>query len=506
MIRDTCRKPTCPAYPTELVFALDAASGMTQAIYTRMIEMVTYMLSRITIRESNCPVGARVAVVAYDTYTNYLIRFYDFHSQEKLLTAVKNIPLKMSSRSRNIGNSMRFVARNIFKRSLQSSTARKIAVFFSNGPSKDVDAINTAVMEYKALGIIPAVITFNPVPAITQAFSMDDTGTFLTMNIPRSGDYKPSIDTLQACTVCLDTCKPDPQCLTNTLTLERKPMDIAFLLDSSYSMKQDDFEAAKGFISTMIDQLDVSSKGDRVAVVSNTPFGFRPNSEEKPHLEFDLTTYDDSLLMKKHLQENTGHLRGPLALGFTLQWTVENVLSTAPDLRKHKAIILIVSGETSSWDKETLSEASLSAKCKGYPLFVIFTGKTYNDTELIDLPSIPIDQHLLQLGRIHKPDFGYAVGFMKCFINSIRRSINKYPSPQLKCSASGSLRGKRLTLHEGDLRSDLLHHSSLNWMSTDDSGDNKMEAVTSTQHTYVTSLSPHNEQGSSNFSGKPEER
>lgn len=133
--------------------------------------MVTSLLSNFEIRGSNCPVGARVAVVSYNTYTKHLIRFSDYHSQEQLLSAVKKITLESSGR-RDIGNSMRFVGRNMFKRSVRGATVRRIAVFFSNGPSEDVVSINTAVMEYSALGIIPAVIAFTPTPAIKRAFSV----------------------------------------------------------------------------------------------------------------------------------------------------------------------------------------------------------------------------------------------------------------------------------------------------------------------------------------------
>ncbi|XP_018422611.1 PREDICTED: collagen alpha-6(VI) chain [Nanorana parkeri] len=506
-IRQTCpcchEKATCPAYPTELVLALDMANGMTPEIFTRMTEMVTSLLSNIAIRGSNCPVGARVAVVSYNTHTKHLIRFSDFHNQNQLLSAVKNIPLESSGR-RDIGNCMRFVGRNIFKRSVQGATVRRIAVFFSNGPSEDVVAINTAVMEYSALGIIPAVIAFSAAPAIKRAFSVDDTGTFKYIDIPLSADYKPLLQTLQTCTLCFDRCKPNPQCVNRPL-LQRPSMDIAFLLDSSYNMKQDNFAAAKGLISTMVDRLDVSSSGDRVALVSNIPPNFRQNSEENPHVEFDLSTYNNNMLIKKHLL-SVSHLQGPPALGYSLQWTIENIMSKVSNARKYKAIILILSGETSGWDKHALAQASLNTKCQGYPLFVLYIGKTYNDTELMDLPSIPVDHHLLHIGRIHKPEFGYALGFMHSFLNSIRRSINKYPPPELKskCSAVGSPRGKRLSSFEDELGTELPPHASINLMAKDESADfNTMEPLLSLT---VDSVSSHTEHELFNHSGKRKER
>ncbi|XP_075068533.1 collagen alpha-6(VI) chain-like [Mixophyes fleayi] len=440
MIRKTCpccqEKPACPVYPTELVFALDMASDMTQGTYTKMIEIVTYIIQNITIRNSNCPVGARIAVVSYNAHTNYLLRFSEFQSKEKLLEAVKGIPLVRSKTSRDIGSSMRFVARNVFKRSLQGATVQRIAVFFSNGPSNDIISINTAVMEYNALGIIPAVIAFTPAPAIKRAFSMDDTGTFRLEEIPANVDFKPFVNKLQKCTLCYDKCKPNRTCVENNTSMQKSPMDIGFLLDSSYNVKHDEFEAAKSFITAMIDRLDISSTGDRMALLSNTPRDFSPGSKVSPHLEFDLSTYNSNKLMKTHLQESTHHLQGPPAFGFTLKWTLDNIMSKAPNPRAHKAIIIILYGETSSWDKSALSEASLNAKCQGYALFVLSIGETIYNTELMNLPSKPIDHHLLQLGRIHKPDFGYVLGFLQSFLNSIRRSINKYPPPELKSACS----------------------------------------------------------------------
>ncbi|XP_063781250.1 collagen alpha-6(VI) chain-like [Pseudophryne corroboree] len=445
VIRKTClsEKPACPVYPTDLVFALDTASDVTQGAYSKMKDIVTFILQSITIRQSNCPVGARVAVVSYNANTKYLLRFSEFHSKDKLLKAVKSIPLVRSSTSRDIGSCMKFVARNIFKRSLQGATVKRIAVFFSNGLSNDTVSINTAVMEYSALGIIPAVIAFTPAPAIKRAFSTDETGTFQLIDIPANADFKAFVNTLKTCTLCYDRCKPDTLCVQRGPSIQKSPVDIGFLLDSSYNVKHDEFEAAKGFISALIDRLDISSTGDRVALVSNTAPGFSEVSKVNPQLEFDLSTYSNNKAMKKHLQESTHHLQGPPALGYTLKWTLDNIMSKATNLRKHKALIIISYGETSYWDKSALIEASLNARCQGYALFVLSIGETYNNIELMDLSSTPIDHHLLQLGRIHKPDFEYALGFLQSFLNSIRRSINKYPPPELKSKCSKLESGRR---------------------------------------------------------------
>ncbi|XP_069814430.1 collagen alpha-6(VI) chain-like [Dendropsophus ebraccatus] len=449
-IRKTCPccqgQTSCPVYPTEMVFALDMSKDVKPDIYNKMMEIVTYIMNNITIRGNNCPVGARVAVMSYNQYPRYLVRFSDFQSKEKLLTAVKNISLESSTNGRNIGKSMSFVARNVFKRSLQGNTVRKIALFFSNGRTDDPASISTATMEYNALGIIPAVITFTPAPALKRAFSIDDSGTFRLVEISTNEDYKSQVQTLMKCTLCYDTCKPDVFCAENNSELKKSPMDVGFLLDSSYHMKLDDYEEARNFISTLIDGLDIPKTGARVAVVSSAPPGFSSDNEGKPYLEFDFSTYSSPELMKRHLQENAHRLRDPPTFGLSLKWMLDNIMSKTSDLKKNKAIIMILSGETSHWDKQALREASLEAKCQGFALFVLFIGRTYN-TELMELPSSPTEHHLLQLGQGHKPNFGYATRFTRAFLNSVKLSINKYPPSELKanCSNANSTRKKRLT-------------------------------------------------------------
>lgn len=112
------------------------------------------------ISESNCPTGARVAIISYNSQIDYLIRFPDYKGKPALLHAVRKIPLERSSGSRSLGDAMKFVARHIFKRVRSGLLLRKVAVFFQAGWTRDADSINTAALELSALDIVPVVITF----------------------------------------------------------------------------------------------------------------------------------------------------------------------------------------------------------------------------------------------------------------------------------------------------------------------------------------------------------
>uniref|UniRef100_A0ABM5GMN7 Collagen alpha-6(VI) chain n=1 Tax=Pogona vitticeps TaxID=103695 RepID=A0ABM5GMN7_9SAUR len=442
----SCNKhgtPECPAYPTELVFALDVSQDTTHQLFQHMKKIVIETVNGIKIRESNCPVGARVAIVSYSSDTRYLVRFSDFRSKSRLLQEVNALSYQRSPSRRDLGGSMRFVARNVFKRTLQGDNVRKVAVFFSNGQSVNPVSINTAVIEFSALNIVPAVIAFNNILDINQSFAMDDSGQYQVIAFPSKGDYTTFLHKLQLCTLCYDKCKPDVACARRTQPQEAY-VDAVFILDSSQKIDPREFEKMKDFLSSSLDHFDVSSEpatssvGDRIALVSHAPPAFQPHLQNSPvKVEFDLITYREKEVMKKHIQESVQQLGGVVAVGHAIQWTINNIFSEVPSPRKHKMITVISAGETSPWDKELLKKISLRAKCQGYVLLVFSLGPTYNHTELEDLASLPLEQHLIQLGRIHQPELKYAQMFLKAFLHLLRTDkTNDYPPVELRAKCT----------------------------------------------------------------------
>ncbi|KAH0627278.1 hypothetical protein JD844_002801 [Phrynosoma platyrhinos] len=432
-------KHQCPVYPTELVFALDVSQDTTPQLFQRMKEMVIEAVNNTKIRESNCPVGARVAVISYSSETHYLIRFSDFHSKKKLLQKLDVLSYQRSENKRDLGGSMRYVARNIFKRTLPGANVRKVAVFFSNGQSDNPNSIDTAVMEFSALDILPAIIAFKNIPRVNRAFTMDDTGLFQVINVQQETDYTPALQKLQSCVICYDKCWPDEFCFRETTTPPEAYMDAAFILESSRKVRSAEFDKLKDFLSVALDNFDISGdpksslRGDRVAVLSHAPLEFRPQRQGSPvKTEFDFVTYSSKRRMKRHIQESVQQLNGETAVGHAIQWTIDNIFSKVPNQRKYKAIFILSAGVTSQWDKEVLSDASLRAKCQGYALFVLSVGHEYDDIELREMASVPLEHHLVQLGRIHKAELGYAAKFLKPFVRLLKNGINSYPQTQLR--------------------------------------------------------------------------
>ncbi|KAK1172363.1 collagen alpha-6(VI) chain-like [Acipenser oxyrinchus oxyrinchus] len=440
-VRDNCRKIDCPAYPTELVVALDMSEDVSSQAFERMRNIVMTLLQKITITESNCPTGARVAVVAYSSNTKYLIRFSDYRRKNLLLEAIQKIPLERSSKRRNIGAAMRFVARNAFKRVRQGVLMRKVALFISNGASQEATPIITAALEFKALDITPVVIALKDVKNVKLAFEADETGSFLVSVLQRPQDQRAVIQQVLKCALCYDACQPAAEC--QGLNLVPVPlqlnMDLVFMVDGSRNMQADEYAGVKELLSSMLDQINITSQprtsdmGARVSVVQHTPLSYPPREGQVPvKLEFDLFQYNNKNLMKKHIHESMHQLGGTSSVGHAIEWVVNNIMLKSPSPRSRNVIFAVVGGETSYWDRVKLNDMALRAKCQGVAMFVLAAGKEVSSSQVEELASFPLDQHVVHLGRVLDPEIEYAKRFSRAFFRILSNGINSYPPPVLQ--------------------------------------------------------------------------
>ncbi|XP_030672368.1 collagen alpha-4(VI) chain-like [Nomascus leucogenys] len=440
----------CPAFPTEVAFALDMSNDVSPLDFERMRDILLSLLMKMEISDSNCPTGARVAIVSYNAKTNYLVRFSDYKGKVALLEAVRNIPLEQSSGPRKLGATMRFTARHVFKRVRSGLLMRKVAVFFQAGWAYDAASINTATLELAAVGIISVVITFTEGHNLPDTLLMDGTNRFYLFiwETERQQD----VDHVARCILCYDKCRPDPECPAGALAPQEVDADLVFVMDSSCGVDADVYRGSLSLVDAALEDLEVaeqpgaSHRGARVALVTHTTPNFWPGVGRLPVLEgFHLTTYGNRTQMQRHVREASARpLQGTPALGHALEWTLENVLLAAPRPRRAQVLFAIVASETSSWDREKLWTVSLEAKCKGITLFVLALGPgvgTRELAELAELVSAPSEQHLLRLQGVSEPEVNYARGFTRAFLNLLKSGTNQYPSPELTEECGGLHRG-----------------------------------------------------------------
>lgn len=443
----------CPAFPTEVVFALDMSNDVSQSDFERMRDILLSLLMKLEVSESNCPTGARVAIVSYNMKTDYLVRLPDHRGQAGLLQAVRKIPLERSSGSRNLGATMRFVARHVFKRVRSGLLVRKVAVFFQVGRNYDTTSVSTAMLELHAADIVTAVVTFTEEHNLPEAQLVDGPNQFhlFTWETERQQD----VERLASCTLCYDKCRPAPGCQLGAPRPQESDVDLVFLVDSSQGVSRDIYLGALRLVDSVLQDLDVAAQpgtswhGARAALLTHTAPGFGPGVARAPVLQhFHLTSHGHRTQMQRQLREAaSGLLQGAPALGHALEWTLENVLLAAVLPRRSRVLFAIVASETSIWDREKLRALSQEAKCKGITLFVLALGPGVGAQELAELArvaSAPSEQHLLRLEGVSEAEVAYASRFTEAFLNLLRSGINQYPPPELMKECGGPNRGDTL--------------------------------------------------------------
>ncbi|XP_047190984.1 collagen alpha-6(VI) chain isoform X3 [Scophthalmus maximus] len=436
-IRDNCvcsiDRSECPAYPTELVFGLDMSADVTPDAFETQRSALLSLLDGIAIAESNCPSGARVAVVGYSAYTKYLVRFQDYRRKKQLVESVQNIALERTSNRRQLAAAMRFVGQNVFKRVRAGAMMRKVAVFFSNGPSQDVNDLVSAVMEYRALNIVPAVVSLRNAPAISRALEADDSGNSMFTVLGR--DMAADLRKVKNCAICYDPCRRSEECafIQEQVKPQEVDVDLVMVVDSSREVQADEYAGVQQLLGSVVEQLAVSSQPRRtdnqarVAVVQQS-------GTQAPKVEFGLQTYQDHDVMRTHLIQNMQQQGGASALGQTLEFTLKEVLLKAGQPRRKRVLLTVVGTETAYADRAKLRYVSQKAKCEGVAVFVVTVGNRYSRAQVEALASPPVQQHVIHVGRLMAEEQGYARRFFRVFMSAVNKGLNSYPPPALKLS------------------------------------------------------------------------
>uniref|UniRef100_A0A8I3QNL7 Collagen type VI alpha 3 chain n=1 Tax=Canis lupus familiaris TaxID=9615 RepID=A0A8I3QNL7_CANLF len=397
----------CPVFPTELAFALDTSEGVTQDTFSRMRDVVLKLVGDLTIAESNCPRGARVAVVTYNNEVTTEIRFADSKKKSVLLDKIKNLQVALTSKQQSLETAMSFVARNTFKRVRNGFLMRKVAVFFSNKPTRASPQLREAVLKLSDAGITPLFLTSQEDRQLVNALQINNTAVGHALVLPARRDLTDFLKNVLTCHVCLDICNIDPACGFGNWKpsfRDRRAagsdvdIDMAFILDSSESTSLFQFNEMKKYIGYLVRQLDISPDPKasqhfaRVAVVQHAPYESLGNPSLPPvKVEFSLTDYGSKEKLVDFLSRRMTQLEGTRDLGSAIEYTIENVFESAPNPRDLKIIVLMLTGEV---EKEQLEEAHrviLQAKCKGYFFVILGIGRKVNVKEVYSFASEPND-------------------------------------------------------------------------------------------------------------------
>lgn len=164
--------PSCPLFPTELVLVLETSSTVPPPLFSRMKELLALLLSDLHVSPAGCPAGARVAVLSYAASPSYLLRFGEAQSGAALLGRLRRLSPSRSSQRGRLASAMRFVGLHTLKRVRRAVLGRKVALFVTSGRNQALEGVGEVALQYEALGIVPVVLTFSPLPEVVRAFQV----------------------------------------------------------------------------------------------------------------------------------------------------------------------------------------------------------------------------------------------------------------------------------------------------------------------------------------------
>uniref|UniRef100_A0A7N4NY77 Collagen alpha-3(VI) chain n=1 Tax=Sarcophilus harrisii TaxID=9305 RepID=A0A7N4NY77_SARHA len=397
----------CPVFPTELAFALDTSQGVSQDNFSRMKDALLRIVGDLTIAESNCPRGARVAVVTYNNEVTTEIRFPDSKRKSLLLERIKNLQVPLTSKERSLETAMSFVARNTFKRARSGFLMRKVAVFFSNGVVRASPQLNEAVLKLSDAGITPLFLTSREDRTLINALQINNTAVGHALVLPSARNLNEFLKNVLTCHVCLDICNPDPSCgfgSSRPAFRDRRAagsdvdIDMAFILESSETTTPFVFSEMKKYITYMVKQLDISPDPKmsqhltRVAVLQHAPWEHETNTSIPPaRVEVSLTDYGSKDKLVDFLSNRMTLMPGTRALGSAIEYAIESVFESAPNPRDLKIMVLMVTGELRKDELDDLQRIIVQAKCKGYFFVILGIGRKVNVKDVYSFASEPND-------------------------------------------------------------------------------------------------------------------
>ncbi|XP_069472084.1 collagen alpha-3(VI) chain [Ambystoma mexicanum] len=412
-----CYGPTeCPVFPTELAFAFDTSSGVNQNAFNSMKQTVLGIVKQLTIADSNCPRGARAAIVTYNSDVTTEIRFSDSRKKAALVQQIENLQVPVTTKQRSLESVMSFVARNTFKRARSGFLMRKVAVFFSNGPARASPQLNEAVLKLYDAGVSSVFLTTRADRALSQALQVNSTELGEVVVVGTGAEYNRTIEKVLKCHVCLDVCEPDGICgkagsrgsfRDRRSATTDVDIDLAFLLDSSETTNPSEFAEMKRYISHVVSHLEISldpkssAHHARVAILQHAPYEYERNASTLPvKVEMSLTEHESKESMQDFIANKMTQLNGVRAMRQAIEYTIENVFEGVPQPRDLKVIVLMVTGEIKETELALLKRTSINAKCKGFFFVVLGIGKKSGLKNLYSLASEPND---VFFKRVEKP-------------------------------------------------------------------------------------------------------
>nr|KAG5690092.1 hypothetical protein BaRGS_016400 [Batillaria attramentaria] len=355
----------CKAKPMEMAFVVDASASIWPQNFTLGLNFIEDFVGFFDIGEEK----VRVSLVTYGevVYTQDAFNFGDYTNKGQLLKAITEIPYRSGLRT-NTSGGIWYMLREQMPQARPD--VRRVAIVLTDGNSQEADLTKQAALdahetelEVYAIGVGHEVSDQE-----LHNIASDESHVFVVDNYHMLQSIEDRL-AYEACDV-----KPEPQC-------QNDPVDLAFVIDSSVSIGDADFEVGMEFIRQFVDAFHISPDAVRVAAIA---FGERYFEEDA----FNFDEYDNKNDVMSALQNIPWRHGSATNTSEGLKYMREYLM---PAARPNAAHVCITLTDGQSQEPERTKAEAENARADHIVTFAVGVGRIGEELDEMELNNIAGD-------------------------------------------------------------------------------------------------------------------
>ncbi|XP_064031571.1 collagen alpha-6(VI) chain-like [Pogoniulus pusillus] len=395
-----------------------------------MKELLALLLRDLQVAPPGCPAGARVAMLAYGATTTYLLRAGQVGSRSGLLAQLRRLSPTRSSRRGHLAAAMSFVGQHTLKRVRPAVLGRKVVIFITSGQKQELEGIEEAALQYEALGIVPAVLTFSPLPEVLRAFQVNNLFQVVQLSMADPArDEEVLKESVLPCILCFDLCHPEG-CTTAAPLPDLLGLDLALVVDNTaLEMPTERLEAISELFQNLLRHLQLAGSNPaghstRMALVLTGP-----SIPGQGLAEIPLGVPSSGEELREQLLLALVPRVASAAAGEAVAWTLQHIFPQSSGGRL-RLLLLVGPGTMAVWDGEAQKALEPFSQCEDFGVLVVSLGRAGMEQPEVAAPKVlpAWRYHALRLGSVHPPEMGYVERAALGFLRRLRAQSSQRPS------------------------------------------------------------------------------
>lgn len=386
-------KAECSSEPADIVFVLDSSYSIWPPDFKREVKFMEDVIQTFDIGPGLFQTRVAALTFGHGVWPKFYLDTYK--DKETMLRATSRIEYGKGQRT-NTGDALKF-ARDIMLRDQMGgrNNVTKLIIVVTDGYSQKTFFTQEVALSLQKRGIIMFAVSIgfrlDHKELAGIASDPDEFYKFSLDNYTSIASVKAKIDER----ICRDRgddssryaeFKANEKVLTFDCT--GKKADIFFLVDSSFSINQNNFQKEMEFVHSIIEMLDIGPNKTRIGVMSFSEV-------TKFHIKLDYgMKKEDYLTYLNSVNYMGGGTDTATALRLMRE---EGFFGSDVTIRRDVARIAVILTDGLSLTPDVTKREADLAKKMGIQIFSIGIGGGIDKRELADIASTPIEKFMLHV-------------------------------------------------------------------------------------------------------------